>query len=59
VCRGQATYVKLDSLQQPLAFYCDRDVLIGNEEDSGGSVSVHVEELGGSEYTLEVTRRGE
>jgi len=24
VCRGQATYVKLDSLQ---AFYCDRDVL--------------------------------
>jgi hypothetical protein len=27
VCRGQATYVKLDSLDRPLAFYCDRDVL--------------------------------
>jgi hypothetical protein len=27
VCRGQATYVKLDSLERPLAFYCDRDVL--------------------------------
>ncbi len=27
VCRGQATYVKLDLLDRPLAFYCDRDVL--------------------------------
>jgi len=27
VCRCQATYVKLDSLERPLAFYCDRDVL--------------------------------
>jgi hypothetical protein len=26
VCRGQATYVKLDLLDRPLAFYCDRDV---------------------------------
>lgn len=27
VCRCQATYVKLDLLDRPLAFYCDRDVL--------------------------------
>jgi hypothetical protein len=27
VCRGQAMYVKLDSLERPLAFYCDEDVL--------------------------------
>ena len=27
VCRGQAIYVKLDSLERPIAFYCDRDVL--------------------------------
>lgn len=27
VCRAQATYVKLDVLDRPLAFYCDRDVL--------------------------------
>jgi hypothetical protein len=26
VCPGQATYVKLDLLDRPLAFYCDRDV---------------------------------
>lgn len=27
LCRSQATYVKLDLLDRPLAFYCDRDVL--------------------------------
>lgn len=27
VCGCQATYVKLDLLERPLAFYCDRDVL--------------------------------
>jgi hypothetical protein len=27
VCRGQATHVKLDSRDRPIAFYCDRDVL--------------------------------
>jgi len=27
VCRGQAMYVKLDSLERPIAFYCGEDVL--------------------------------